>query len=67
MARQQAGLTQVELAAAAGVSVGTYRGWEKGRALPSSSQILKICEVLKIRSEFLFRDGGVELGDVHWA
>lgn len=66
-AREIQGLTQREAAFQMGVSVSTLRSWEQGRKVPSSAQILKICEVLKVRSEFLFRDGGVELVDLHWS
>lgn len=66
-AREIQGLTQREAAFQMGVSVSTLRSWEQGRKVPSSAQILKICEVLKVRSEFLFRDGGVELVDLRWA
>lgn len=66
-AREIQGLTQREAAFQMGVSVSTLRSWEQGRKVPSSTQILKICEVLKVRSEFLFRDEGVELVDLHWA
>lgn len=66
-AREIQGLTQREAASQLEVSVSTYGSWERGRKVPSSAQILKICEVLKVRSEFLFRDGGVKLVDLHWA
>lgn len=66
-AREIEGLTQREAAFQMGVSVSTFRSWEQGRKMPSSTQILAICKTLKIRSEFLFRDGGVELVDLHWA
>lgn len=66
-AREMQNITQREAAFQMEVSASTYRSWEQGRKMPSSTQILKICEALKIRSEFLFRDGGVELVDLHWA
>lgn len=66
-AREIEGLTQREAAFEIGVSVSTFRSWEQGRKMPSSTQILAICKALKIRSEFLFRDSGVELVDLHWA
>ena len=44
--RQRAGLSQQELADAAGVSVGAVRMWEQGRRMPILEQAVRLANVL---------------------
>ena len=44
-ARKMAGMTQMELAKACGVSVGTVSRWEKGISDPTITQAKKIGEI----------------------
>ena len=51
--RKQRGLKQAELAALAGISTPTLRGYERGRIVPSSSRINDIAAALKIDPDML--------------
>ena len=46
-ARQKAGLSQSELAEAAGLSVRTLQSWEQGQREPLADQVRKLVEALK--------------------
>ena len=46
--RKQAGLTQVQLAERLGITDRAVSKWETGRALPDSSIMLTLCEMLDI-------------------
>lgn len=48
-AREMAGLTQVELADMAGVSIGSIQGYEQGRYIPKGVNLRKIASALGIR------------------
>lgn len=44
--REAAGLTQVELSEKVGVKQGSYSAWERGEAMPSAMNLLKLSYVL---------------------
>ena len=46
--RRAAGLTQLQLAEMIGITDRAVSKWETGRALPDSSIMLELCEILKI-------------------
>lgn len=46
--RRAAGLTQLQLAEMLGITDRAVSKWETGRALPDSSIMLELCEILKI-------------------
>ena len=46
--RLNAGLTQKELAKQMGKSNKTISKWEKGESFPTSKDIDKLCEILKV-------------------
>jgi len=46
--RKRAGLTQVELATILNMSKGTVSTWETGLRVPSTSVLLRICDVLNV-------------------
>jgi len=46
--RKQNGLTQMQLAEKLGITDRAVSKWETGKAMPDSSIMLKLCEVLKI-------------------
>ena len=48
-ARKMAGLTQVELADMAGVSIGSIQGYEQERYIPKGVNLRKIASALGIR------------------
>lgn len=48
-AREMAGLTQVELADMAGVSIGSIQGYEQERYIPKGVNLRKIASALGIR------------------
>lgn len=47
-ARKKAGLTQVKLAEALGVSSQAVSQWERGETMPSTQNLLQACSILKI-------------------
>ena len=53
--RQNAGLTQKEVAEALGVTDHTVRNWEKGRTIPewTPAQTLLVCRLLRCDLEAL--------------
>ena len=50
-AREKEGLTQEELAAAVGLPRYWLGRWERGRALPTDSERLKLAQVLRLNLE----------------
>ncbi|MBQ3132990.1 MAG: helix-turn-helix transcriptional regulator [Clostridia bacterium] len=46
--RKQAGLTQMQLAEALNITDRAVSKWENGRAMPDSSLMLELCDILKI-------------------
>ena len=62
--RTEARLSQEEFAEKLGVDVETVKLWEKGKLDPTSSQITKMCPILRIHEEdFLERDIEAERND----
>lgn len=47
VARKIAGMTQIDLAKALGVSESTVINWEKGRSEPTVNQAIQIAEAVK--------------------
>lgn len=58
-ARRQAGLTQAEAAAAAGVSTRTWERWEGGESTPSSRKLPQIARALNVAPIRLAEDGDI--------
>ena len=52
--RQKAGMSQIELSFAAGLSQNQVNCIESGRNIPNLCTIIKLCDALKIRPEILF-------------
>ena len=52
--REEAGLSQEEMAAKIGVSRSTVRGWETGVNLPGASALIKIAELYGVPIDYLF-------------
>lgn len=52
-ARINAGLRQIELAKAVGVTIGTVVNWESGKTEPKPSQLEQISQVTKIPVELI--------------
>jgi transcriptional regulator with XRE-family HTH domain len=44
--RERAGFSQPQLAAAAGVPVGTLRGWEQGRRIPGLDAAVQLADAI---------------------
>ena len=56
--RKEQELSQAELAAAAGVSLRTIRGWENENRFPKQRDLYgKLAEILKCDSNYLLSDG----------
>ena len=53
--RIAAGLTQVDLAKAVGVTQGTVAEWERGGCLPSVAKLPKLAELFHCTIDELFR------------
>ena len=51
--REAAGLTQVELSERVGVKQGSLSAWERGEAMPSVSNLLRLCAVLNTSADEL--------------
>ncbi len=52
--RVKAGMTQKEISKRLGVSLATFKRWEKGITEPKTSEIKKLCEILNVsESELL--------------
>ena len=46
--RKNAGLTQIQLAEKLGITDRAVSKWENGKAMPDSSIMLELCDLLKI-------------------
>lgn len=55
--RQRFDWTQIQLARALHVNLKSVRNWESGDSYPSAPNILKICELFSVTTDYLF---GVE-------
>lgn len=53
--RKKAGLTQIQLAEAIGVTQANVSIWENGKSLPTADKLKKISEILKCSIEDLFK------------
>ena len=60
--REAAGLTQVQLAAKAGVSIDTLRGWEHKKHLPRVDDALRLARALGVSLDKLILAQDVEPG-----
>ena len=49
--RKRMGMTQIELAEAAGVSIATLRRWESGETAPTGTKITELAQVLNVAPE----------------
>lgn len=58
--RQKAGMSQIELSFAAGLSQNQVNCIESGRNIPNLCTIIKLCDALKIRPEILFSTSNEE-------
>ena len=56
MARSELGLSQTELGEASGVSLRTILAYEKGKAKPRQSSLLKLAKALNVSTKFLMDD-----------
>ena len=54
-ARQALGLTQSEVADAAGIGRNTYNQWETGAERPSLGLALKLCDTVGLTLDWIFR------------
>jgi len=57
-ARKRSGMTQVELAEAAGLSGRTYADIERGSVNTRTETLLRICDALYITPDDILTDGG---------
>ena len=53
-ARVNAGMTQEEVAKELRVSKSTVLNWEKGKSIPRTTQMQKMCEIYNISEEYIF-------------
>ena len=51
--RQQAGLTQVDVAEALGISQPAYASWERGAKKPTQENLVKIAQILNVSVDYL--------------
>ena len=58
--RQKAGMSQIELSFAAGLSQNQVNCIESGRNIPNLCTIIKLCDAFKIRPEILFSTSNEE-------
>lgn len=58
--RLKAGMSQIELSFAAGLSQNQVNCIESGRNIPNLCTIIKLCDALKIRPEILFSTSNEE-------
>jgi transcriptional regulator with XRE-family HTH domain len=58
--RNERGITQATLAAAAGVPIGTLRNWEHDRREPLIGVAAKLARALKVSVDELVGNGGQE-------
>lgn len=52
--REFAGTTQAEFGEDLGVASSTVSGWEKGRSMPASRNLYKLCRWMGISIDYLF-------------
>ncbi|NOK33292.1 helix-turn-helix domain-containing protein [Corallococcus exercitus] len=52
-ARERQGLTQGDVASQVGIAMEVYSRMERGRVLPSSTTLRRLCMVLRIRADTL--------------
>ena len=62
VAREQAGLTQQQLADSTGVSKRTIASYESGGAIARASTMLKLAKALNISSKYLSDDSCLDPG-----
>ena len=55
-AREQAKLTQYQVATMLGIAKSTYSGYETGKSEPSMNNIANLMRILDVRPEFLWQD-----------
>ena len=65
-ARAFTGITQKALAEEIGVSPRLISRFESGKATPSSTHLLLMAKVCKVRTEYFFRRDTVTLIDTRW-
>ena len=51
--RKKAGLTQIDVAKALGVSIATFRRWEFGESAPTGTRIVELAKLLNVEPERL--------------
>lgn len=54
-ARLALGLTQSELADAAGIGRNTYNQWERGKGRPGLGEALKLCDKFGLTLDWIYR------------
>lgn len=52
--RQRIGWTQIQLARELHVNLKTIRNWESGDSYPSAPNILRLCEIFSVTTDYLF-------------
>jgi len=62
--RQEAGLTQVELARRLGVTDHTIRNWEKSRTLPEHAQVIALAREFRKSLRVVYSSMGFDVSDV---
>ena len=55
-AREQADMTQAQVASALGIAKSTYSGYETGKSEPSMNNIANLMRLLEVSPEFLWQD-----------
>lgn len=65
--REEARMSQLELALAAGVSQNMIAYIENGKRMPTLTTILKLCTALNISPEVLFKDPNSDAEEVREA
>jgi DNA-binding XRE family transcriptional regulator len=62
--RQDAGLTQVELARRLGVTDHTIRNWEKSRTLPEHEHVIALARELRKPLRVIYSSMGFDVSDI---
>ena len=65
-ARKAAGLSMKALGNEIGLSANAIKKYEHGKAMPSSSNLLKLAQALGVRTEYFFRPTKVQLEGVEY-
>lgn len=65
-ARKAAGLSMKALGSQIGLSANAIKKYEHGKAMPSSSNLLKLAKALDVRTEYFFRPATVKLEGVEY-